>query len=96
MPTAPLDEEPPEALVAWAEPGAPEERVITPDPACGRNSDQPSQRMFVVNRHKPEIAGGFVLLLFVSMYASDNGLLRQVTTGSILERWLMRKEHQGG
>jgi hypothetical protein len=34
IPMAALDEEPPEALVAWAEPGAPELSVATPDPGC--------------------------------------------------------------
>jgi len=66
VPMAELDDEvDPEAPVAWAEPGAPEERVTaTPE---------------------PEATGGFVLLLLVSMYASDIGLLRHVTTGSILK-----------
>lgn len=36
-------------------------------------------------RYKPEIGGGLVLLSFVSMYASDKGFLRHVTTGSIVK-----------
>jgi len=32
----------------------------------------------------PERTGGFVLLLFVSIYASDIGKLRQFTTGEIV------------
>jgi hypothetical protein len=39
----------------------------------------------------PEASGGFVLLSLVSMYASDNGLLRQVTTGSMVKAGLNAK-----
>jgi len=57
---------------------APPEFVF-PDaaPVACTEPEAPEERVTAI----PEIAGGLVVLSFVSMYASDNGLFRQFTTG---------------